>query len=351
MIIMQVITRSELGGAQSVLANLSNELCKQNKIIVIAGEGDGKLWEILDKRVVKIPCPYIMRKPSIINDTRAIFFLKKVNREFKPDVIHLHSSKAGLLGRMAFPSSKIVYTVHGFDSIRLRYRSFIPIERLFQNFCSAIVGVSAYDESCLKKEKICKHVSFIYNGIPSPDLKENKKLNIPQKFQKKVLCIARISKQKRFDLFIEVAKLLPQYAFVWIGNIQEIKNVPNNVFMMGNIVNAQVYCGDADVFFLPSNYEGLPMVIIEAMSHSKPIVASNVGGVSEIVENGVNGYTTKNDSKEMADAISLILEDKEQEKLMGVKSREIYEGKLTLEKMVSQYNSLYKKIVKSKQTI
>lgn len=348
MIIMQVITRSELGGAQSVLANLSNALCKQNQIIVIAGEGDGKLWEILDKRIVRIPCPYIKRKPSIINDTRAIFFLKRACHDFKPDIIHLHSSKAGLLGRMAFPSSKIVYTVHGFDSIRLRYRSFIPIERLFQNFCSAIVGVSAYDESCLKKEKICKHVSFIYNGIPSPNLKENKKLGVPQKFQKKVLCIARISEQKRFDLFIEVAKLLPQYAFAWIGNIQEIKNVPNNVFMMGNIVNAQAYCGDADVFFLPSNYEGLPMVIIEAMSHSKPIVASNVGGVSEIVKNDVNGYTTRNDSKEMADAISLILADKEKEKLMGVKSREIYEDKLTLGRMVDKYENLYKKIVESK---
>lgn len=348
MIIMQVITRSELGGAQSVLANLSNALCKQNQIIVIAGEGDGKLWEILDKRIVRIPCPYIKRKPSIINDTRAIFFLKRACHDFKPDIIHLHSSKAGLLGRMAFPSSKIVYTVHGFDSIRLRYRSFIPIERLFQNFCSAIVGVSAYDESCLKKEKICKHVSFIYNGIPSPNLKENKKLGVPQKFQKIVLCIARISEQKRFDLFIEVAKLLPQYAFAWIGNIQEIKNVPNNVFMMGNIVNAQAYCGDADVFFLPSNYEGLPMVIIEAMSHSKPIVASNVGGVSEIVKNDVNGYTTRNDSKEMADAISLILADKEKEKLMGVKSREIYEDKLTLGRMVDKYENLYKKIVESK---
>ena len=347
---MQIITRSELGGAQSVLANLSNALCKQNQIIVIAGEGDGKLWEILDKRIVRIPCPYIKRKPSIINDIRAILFLKRACHHFKPDVIHLHSSKAGLLGRMAFPSSKIVYTVHGFDSIRLRYRSFIPIERVFQNFCSAIVGVSAYDESCLKKEKICKHVSFIYNGIPSPNLKENKKIGLPQKFQKKVLCIARISKQKRFDLFVEVAKLLPQYAFAWIGNIQEIKNVPNNVFMMGNIVNAQAYCSDADVFFLPSNYEGLPMVIIEAMSHSKPIVASNVGGVSEIVKNGVNGYTTRNDSQEMAEAINLILADKEQEKLMGIRSREIYESKLTLEKMVDQYKSLYNSIADNTKT-
>lgn len=349
MIIMQVITRSELGGAQSVLANLANELCKQNKIIVIAGEGDGKLWQTLDKKIVQLPCRHIKRKPSPVNDTKAIFFLKKAYHDFKPDVIHLHSSKAGLLGRIAFPSSKIVYTVHGFDSIRLRYRSFIPLERLFQFFCSAIVGVSAYDEKNLRNENICKHVFFIYNGIPSPKLNDNKKLNIPQKFQGKILCIARISKPKRFDLFLKVAGLLPEYAFVWIGNIQEIKDVPPNVFMMGNIVNAQTYCQDADIFFLPSDYEGLPMVIIEAMSHSKPIVASNVGGISEIVKNGVNGYTTKNDSTAMANAIKLIMSDKVLKENMGIKSHVIYESKLTLKRMTEKYLLLYNRIVDNNQ--
>lgn len=205
MTIMQVITRSELGGAQSVMANIANALCQYHHVIVIAGEGDGKLWDILDPKITKISSPFLQRKPSLLRDPQTIWFLRKQYRIYKPDVIHLHSSKAGLLGRIAFPSSKIVYTVHGFDSIRLKYRSFIPIERFFQYLCHFIVGVSQYDEKNLKAEGIRRNVSYIYNGIPEPKADAHTPLSC-QGYEKKVLCIARISQQKRFDLFLDVAR-------------------------------------------------------------------------------------------------------------------------------------------------
>ncbi|MDD5862199.1 MAG: glycosyltransferase [Prevotella sp.] len=343
MTIMQVITRSELGGAQSVMANIANALCQYHHVIVIAGEGDGKLWDILDPKITKISCPFLQRKPSLLRDPQAIWFLRKQYRIYKPDVIHLHSSKAGLLGRIAFPSSKIVYTVHGFDSIRLKYRSFIPVERFSQYLCHFIVGVSQYDEKNLKAEGIRRNVSYIYNGIPEPKADAHTPLSC-QGYEKKVLCIARISQPKRFDLFLDVARRLPQYAFVWIGNLEEVKDIPNNVFMMGNLVNAQAHCADADLFFLPSNYEGLPMVIIEAMSHGKPIVASEVGGISEIVRNGVNGYTVENDPAEMAEIIQKMIEDPQLCKQMGRQSRKIFEDKLTSERMIARYMDLYQKI-------
>ena len=91
------------------------------------------------------------------------------------------------------------------------------------------------------------------------------------------------------------------------------------------------------------------MVIIEAMSHSKPIVASNVGGISEIVKNGVNGYTTKNDSTAMANAIKLIMSDKVLKENMGIKSHVIYESKLTLKRMTEKYLLLYNRIVDNNQ--
>ena len=77
---------------------------------------------------------------------------------------------------------------------------------------------------------------------------------------------------------MSIATLLPDYAFVWIGNQSEVKEYPKNVFFMGNIPDAGKYNSIADLFILPSNYEGLPMVILEAMSAGKPVVASNVGG-------------------------------------------------------------------------
>ena len=93
---------------------------------------------------------------------------------------------------------------------------------------------------------------------------------------------------------------------------------------------------------LPSNYEGLPMVIIEAMSFGKPIVASNVGGVSEIVRNGENGYVLDNSPELFAQHIATILEDKELYDRFAETSLQIYNSELTIDKMVSGYMELYK---------
>ena len=164
MIILQIITLCELGGAQSVVINLANELCKKHEVIVASGEGDGKMWAMLNPKIKQEHCQHLKRALSPINDFRTLFTFWNLYRKYKPDVIHLHSSKAGMLGRIAFPSSKVIYTVHGFDSIRLAYRKFLPIERFMQRFCKAIVGVSKYDEKWMKEEGIIKNVHTIYNG-------------------------------------------------------------------------------------------------------------------------------------------------------------------------------------------
>lgn len=342
--IMQVITLSEMGGAQSVVINIANHLCKDNSIIVVAGEGDGKMWDMLDSRIMKIKCKYLHRKLSFFNDIFTYFQFVLLYHKYKPDIIHLHSSKAGAIGRLAFPRKKTVYTVHGFDSIRLANRKFLLCERLLQYFCSAIVGVSLYDKNALEKEGITRNVYSIYNGIVKSDKNVDIPFDLPLKYKKNVMCIARIAKQKRFDLFLDTAKKLPEYAFIWIGNQCEVKDVPNNVFMLGNIVDAGRYCKYADVFMLPSNYEGLPIVIIEAMSYGKPIVASSVGGISEIVRDGINGFVVENDSDIMAQKICNILEDESVAKRLGENSLKIYYEELTADKMVNQYMNIYMKL-------
>jgi glycosyltransferase involved in cell wall biosynthesis len=89
--------------------------------------------------------------------------------------------------------------------------------------------------------------------------------------------------------------------------VTEFGEVPKNCHFIGNIPNAGAYCSLADIFMLPSNYEGLPMVILEAMSLGKPVVASDVGGVSEIVRNDINGYTLRNNAQLFAEKIEYIL--------------------------------------------
>ena len=212
-----------------------------------------------------------------------------------------------------------------------------------QYACKAIVGVSKYDETNLRSENIKKNIFCIYNGIYQPEIKSKLNLNIPSQYKKTVLCIARMAAPKRSDLFMSVASLLPDYAFVWIGNQHLVNEHPKNVFFMGNIPKAGAYCSIADLFMLPSDYEGLPMVILEAMSFGKPVVASNVGGISEIVENDKNGYTVENDANLFAEKIKYILDNENVYEEFSKNTLERFNRDLIVDKMVDSYLKIYKK--------
>jgi glycosyltransferase involved in cell wall biosynthesis len=166
-------------------------------------------------------------------------------------------------------------------------------------------------------------------------------LNGIQRYERKILCIARISKQKRFETFLEVASLLPCYAFLWIGNQKNIHNTLSNVFCLGNVLNAERYDQLVDLFMLPTNYEGFPIVIIEAMRFGKPIVASNVGGISEVVINDENGYTVENTATIFAEKIRYILENASVYKKFSENAYKRFREHLTVEKMIQGYMKIY----------
>lgn len=342
--ILQVITLCELGGAQSVVVNLANSLCREHEVIVAAGEGDGKMFGLLAPAVRQERLPSLRRALSPVHELKAIAEMRRLYRKYKPDVIHLHSSKAGMLGRVAFPKSKIVYTVHGFDSIRIAYRKYLPLEKILQRRCRAIVGVSKYDEQNLRSEGITHGVGMVYNGINPPARLGKDPFAHIGGYERKVLCIARFSPPKKTDMFMAVAALLPRYAFIWIGNQYEVReeHAPN-VFFMGNLPNAGAYNEYADLFVLPSNYEGLPIVIIEALACGKPVVASAVGGISELLD-GTNGFAVENDVRAMADKIQYILSDADLYGRMSKAARETYLRSFTVDKMVKGYSQIYEAI-------
>jgi len=92
--ILYVITRSDLGGAQTTVINLANSMCRKHDVSVAAGE-NGPMWEMLDERIRKVKIKEIVRQVSLLKDLKAIVKLKKIYNQIKPDVIHLHSSKVG----------------------------------------------------------------------------------------------------------------------------------------------------------------------------------------------------------------------------------------------------------------
>lgn len=356
MIIFQVITLSEVGGAQSVVLNLVKKSVEEGHKVYVLSSLGGPLWDLLPEAVFKIPIVSLKRNISIVNELKTLYILKKAYNDYSPDVIHLHSSKAGILGRLIFPKSKIVYTVHGFDSIRVAYRKYLPVEKLLRKRARYIVAVSNYDLLNLRREGIQRNVVCIYNGVEDSAYKDCQIINKSGYVLKPgafvVMCIARLSPPKRFDLFCQVAEILNKsdIQFVWIGNQFPPLNVlPTNVRCIGEQPNAKEYLRDANLYILLSDYEGLPMSIIEALMYSKPVIASDVGGIREIL-NGTNGVALPNDVNKIAEKI---LEYRNNKDIMidAIKqSRIIYDRDFTITKMYNSYSVLYERIYSSNKS-
>lgn len=349
--IFHVITLSSVGGAQSVVVNLANAQVKKNEVWVVSSAG-GEAWKAL-RPEVKVVGIRQLRRSVGWRDLMVLLKLIYYRWKYRPDVVHLHSSKMGALGRLAFSPWRTVYTVHGFDSIRIANRFFLPLEKALKGWCARIVGVSRYDERNLIAEGIRKKVTCIYNGIDDKSVVDVEKVNtgirkrigrIKEDYGRVIMSIARDDAPKRIDLFIEVARLLPEYAFVWIGNSNDHAK-GENVFLMGQIPLAWQLLEYADVFVLPSNYEGLPMSIIEALAFGRPVVASDVGGITELLD-GRNGFAVENDAEVMAAKLRYVLEDAKRYAGMAQAARRTYLEKFTVERMVEGYDSIYREIVR-----
>lgn len=355
--IFQVITLAELGGAQSVVINLVKEAVKDGHEVFVLSEHNGPMWDEFPEGIVKIKIKNLHRKINFLKELSVIFSLNKAYNKYKPDIIHLHSSKIGLLGRLIFPSEKIIYTVHGFDSIRTAFKKFLPLERLLQKRTKHIVGVSKYDLEIMNEERIVKNTSVVYNGLvdainAEPSTTNEMLLQSIQQLHdlKKegffiVLAIARLSPQKRFETFRSVAKAFEKtnVKLVWVGNQYLPDDLPQNLICLGNIPNAHFLLKYIDLFMLPSNYEGLPMSIIEALAYGKPVIASNVGGISEIL-NGSNGFAVNNTVEAFVDKIEYFKNDLIEYQKACKMARNSYEDHFTVDKMYRKYLTLYKSI-------
>ena len=141
-----------------VAALLSNELVRLgHEVYLVGGCGDGTIWKWLDSGVVRIDCLSLLREISPVNDIKTLLEFKRIYRTIQPDIIHLHSSKVGLLGRLAFPWPKTVFTVHGFDRISMGRK---VLESIMQYRCAAVVGVCENDRKNLVSAGVNKNVTY-----------------------------------------------------------------------------------------------------------------------------------------------------------------------------------------------
>ncbi len=357
--ILHIVTNADLGGAPRVVTELANRASRDGHACAVASVPEGPLWEGLLPSVERIRLLWLRREIEPLVEIRAWFELRRLFGAWKPDIIHLHSSKVGVLGRLASGAraQSIVYTIHGFDTILKSYRAFLPLERMLAGRCGALVPVSDYDARSLMAARIGGAHHLIRNGVTDRRGRKGGDAGAIEAFgaaraagAKVVLCIARLARPKRFDLFVEVARRFEarEARFFWIGNVpgslEEAGIVaPPNAVFLGELPEAGNYANYCDVFLLLSDYEGLPMSVLEAMSCGKPVVASRVGGLPEAL--GADcGALVDNEAGQVETALRGLLEPGRAARA-GEAVRERYEASFSAEAMWENYLELYGSIV------
>lgn len=326
--ILYLITQSEWGGAQKYIFDLAKSLKNQSEIIVVAGEGAGELFRKCENENIRThQLKYLKRAINPLFDFFALFELIKLIKKEKPNIIHLNSSKISILGSLAAKLiignwKFVIYTVHGWvfnEPLPWWHKKiYFVIEKFTAKFKDKIICVSEYDKNIAIKNNICQEnkLNTIHNGIDYENLKfldkqtaKNQLFNLIEtryKIQDTrytiIGTVANLYKTKGINYLIDAASRIikqnSQVLFMVIGDGLERKNLEhqinrlnlrNNFFLLGNINNAYQYLKAFNIFVLPSVKEGLPYTILEALAAKLPVIATKVGGIPEIIHDGING--------------------------------------------------------------
>lgn len=289
------------GGVFTYVSQLCNDLVCDYDIFLaysIRPQTPLDFKEHLDSRIHLIETKDLCVKGySLFGILNAVKELKKITKNVKPDIIHLHSSIAGGVGRLAFSgkSIPIVYTPHGYAHILMGS----GIKSKIFKMSEAILGKSrnCITLTCCKSEddeakKFCKRTLYIETGVNINLLKKMTMALSPVKTNRfTVITIGRICEQKQPYIFNRIAQLVPEAHFVWIGD-GEMKALLENVEVTGWIPREKVLAlsKSADAFVLCSRGEAVSMSLLEIMYLKKLVLVSNVMGNNSVIRDGDNGY-------------------------------------------------------------
>jgi glycosyltransferase involved in cell wall biosynthesis len=369
--IVHMVEDLKIGGLEKVIAAIVTGLDrKKYQVEVWCLASGGKIADVIKEKI----CLKILNLPGYYNPLNIIklsYLLFKSNT----DIVHTHGYFASTFGRIAAILARIpviISHVHTMD-YSMTGRN-IAIERALSVFTHKIICISnavkrfVIENEHIRNDKTC----VIYNGIEIPYhismMNNNNKKSITG-FEDNsfvIISVASLTHHKGHQVLLDAVKKVsvkwPQIRVVIVGD-GPVKKILENFVLRSGLSSKVLFAGEqenvfpflncSDLFVLASiDREGLGISIIEAMSLGKPVIASNLGGIPEVVQNGINGLLfTPGHSEELALAIEKMIETKQMIEVMGQAGKKIYKEKFTCNRMVAQIEKCYEEAIEKRSAI
>jgi glycosyltransferase involved in cell wall biosynthesis len=350
--VLHVIARMNVGGTARYVGELVKNIPESALATgYVQGEEieDSILEELVTYRV-----PHLGRRISPLKDLRAFLELRQIIRQVNPEIIHTHTFKAGLLGRLVSGNHKRIHTFHGHlfgdSSFSKSQKILITLaERFLARRTNTLISVGKRVGSELRESGIGrrgKWVSIPPGVNPLPRVEKGKARELldlnPDAFL--VGWMARVTTVKNPKMLVEVAKQLPNVQFVMAGGgdlYEEISSsAPLNLRVIG-WTDASLFWSSVDIALSTSDNEGMPIALIEAQLAGIPVVATNVGSNSEVIENGVTGLVVVKDVGSLVAGLQEIISNRQLFDSMSQEARKFASVKFNPVTMLEAQREIY----------
>ena len=356
---LYVVTLAETGGAQSYVRELLPAV-REEFDVMVAAHGDGPLRAACAELSVPfVPLRHVRRALSPVHDPLGLLELARLFRRLRPDIVHLNSSKAGVLGRIAAAAARVpvrIFTAHGWAfkaTSGAGARLYLWADRAVRPVTTTVICVSETELRAGLAARVCTEgrSTVIPNAVevgaapqrqsrrPGPaEIVSVGRLAVPKDFSTLVAAVARLPAGA---VRLRVLGDGPLRALLE-AEIDEL-GLADVVELTGEVPDVRPYLAEANVFVLSSRSEGMPLSVLEAMAAGLPVVASDVGGLAEVVIEGETGFLVPpGEPGSLADRLGRLVDDPELREALGQAGRRRAEERFSLPGWREAHLDLYR---------
>ena len=364
--VVHVLTRTNIGGPSVMLVDLLEGLDKSRfQQIVVRGTPDTAEGDYLSGRELAsevVTLGGLRRSIGVVSEIATLFRLVGTLRRLQPDIVHTHMAKAGVIGRLAAVIAGVPIRIHTYHGHLLHgyfspfvTRVFNAVERRLRRLTAHFFVVGEATRRDLVRERLITETSSTTIMPPARNLRVHERAEARHRLglpNERVIVgfVGRLTAIKRPDRFLRLADSMPEATFVLVGNgplrnhVVAQASARANVMVKDWVDDIALVLSTLDVVVLTSDNEGVPLSLIEAAVVGRPVVATAIGAVSEIVDHGTTGYVV-NDDEGLIDAVRRLVVDPELRKAMGSAAASRIGSICSMESYLAAHANVYSRLL------